>query len=95
MQTNDRFQALLNADEKTLEKIDSILEGKGSDQAPATIDRRLLMMGEAAKVLNVSRSTIHRMIRDGLLATVELREGTLRIPSQVLTDFVNQKRKAS
>jgi excisionase family DNA binding protein len=93
--TEIRFQKLLTAGKEALEKIDAILEGtaKNDNQLPA--DRRLLNMTEAAEVLNLSRPTIWRMCRDGELEFIEIREGTRRVPSQAITDFLNRKRRAS
>jgi excisionase family DNA binding protein len=50
-------------------------------------------MTEAAEVLHLSRPTIWRMCRDGELEFIEIREGTRRVPSQAITDFLNRKRR--
>jgi len=56
---------------------------------PATItDRKLLSHRHAAAVLGVSVTTLWRMVRDGKLKTVEIRNGRKRILSQSITDFV-------
>lgn len=95
MKIQDRYTALGTATPSQLEKIDLILEGRDCQAPQRQQDNRLLMMGDAAKELNVSRATVYRLIKEGRLPTVELRAGTLRIPSQAITDFVNQTRKAS
>jgi len=91
--TEIRFQKLLTAGKEALEKIDAILEGTANDDTCVLEDRRLLNMTEAAEVLNLSRPTIWRMCRDGELEFIEIREGTRRVPSQAITDFLNSKRR--
>lgn len=94
MDIQNRYNALGHATQSQLEQIDAILEGKNCQPPQKQQDNRLLMMGAAAKELNVSRSTVYRLIKEGRLPTVGLREGTLRVPSQAITDFVNQQRRA-
>jgi excisionase family DNA binding protein len=93
--TEIRFQKLLTAGKEALEKIDAILEGTAKNDNQLPTDRRLLNMTEAAEVLHLSRPTIWRMCRDGELEFIEIREGTRRVPSQAITDFLNRKRRAS
>ena len=47
----------------------------------------LIKIGEAAKYLGVSRPTLWRMTRDGLLKQVEVRPGSFRIRRQDLEKF--------
>jgi excisionase family DNA binding protein len=93
MTTETRFTKLLIATPEQLQRIDAVLEGTATD-APANTDRRLLTFTDAAEVLNLSRPTIWRMVRDGELPCVEIREGTRRISSQAITEFLNGKRRA-
>lgn len=90
MEKYERYAALDKADAITLQKIDAILAGKDNECSPSPADRRLLMMQQAAQELNVSRATILRMVKDGRLPKVEIREGTFRIPSQSITAFLTQ-----
>ena len=53
-------------------------------------DRRLLSIQQAADALNVSRSTVWRLLRDGRLPFVELRPGRRRIPSVAVTEFARR-----
>ena len=95
MNIQNRYTALTTATPNQLEKIDLILEGRDGQPPQRQQDNRLLMKQQAAKELNVSRATVYRLIKEGRLPTVELREGTQRIPYQAIIDFVNQNRKAS
>jgi len=40
--------------------------------------------------LNVSRTTVWRLLRDGLLPCVELRPGSRRVPSVAVTEFAKR-----
>ncbi len=91
MTTETRFTKLLAATSDTLEKIDSLLEGRPQPELPATGDRRLLTLMDAARELNVSRMTVHRMCADGRLPVVETRAGRRRIASAALTAFLTGK----
>jgi len=51
-------------------------------------DRRLLSIAQAARALNLSRTTVWRLLRDGRLPFIELRKGSRRIPSEAITALV-------
>ena len=89
MSTDERMMKLLQADPGTLAKVDAVLNGTATEKPTDPGDRRLLTQTEAAAILGVSRMTTFRMIRDGRLPAVEIRNGRLRIPSQALTFFAN------
>ena len=75
--TNDRLiQAVFKATEEAKEQALPILEGR---KKPAPADPSLLQFGEAAELLNVSRSTLWRMMRAGRLEKVELYPGSFRL----------------
>ena len=78
---------LLTATPSELEKIEAVFSGKANAQ-PATGDRRLLTLMDAARELNVSRMTVHRMCADGRLPVVETRAGRRRIASHAITEFL-------
>jgi excisionase family DNA binding protein len=60
-----------------------------SSEAPAgPTDRRLLSIAQAARALNLSRTTVWRLLRDGRLPFIELRKGSRRIPSEAITALV-------
>ena len=82
----ERMRKLLSATQEELEAVDSVLEGK-RDEPPVSL--RLYRMGEAAKAINTSRTTLWRAIRDGSLMTIEIRKGSHRISSAELIRFAN------
>ena len=66
--------AAFEADTEQLEKAYGILTGKEKAKEPSRDpDARLVSQGLAAKKLNVSRTTIFRMLKDGELASVNTR----------------------
>ena len=75
---------LLTATPSELKKIAAVFTGETPTEPT---DRRLLTIAQTARALNVSRATIWRLLRDGRLPTVELRHGSRRIPSAVVTEF--------
>ena len=89
MTTESRITKLLSASPDTLLKIDMLLEGRQIETN--TGDRRLLTLMEAARVMGLSRMTIHRMATDGRLPVVETRAGRRRIPSAALTALLQGK----
>ncbi len=76
---------LLTATPSELKKIEAVFTGEGATDPG---DRRLLSIAQAARALNVSRTTVWRLLRDGRLSCVELRKGSRRIPSAAITAFV-------
>ena len=88
MMTREQLMVkLLTAAPEMLARVEALLENKQIETTPA--DRRLLTLGQAAKVLSVSRMTVYRMARDGRLPVVETRAGRHRIPSNALTALLN------
>jgi excisionase family DNA binding protein len=88
MSPDQRMMKILTADHATLARVDAVLEGKTVEKPNDPGDRRLLTQTQAAEILGCSRMTIFRMIRDGRLDAVEIRNGRLRISSAALTNFV-------
>lgn len=75
--TNDRLiQAVFKATEEAKEHALPLLEGR---KKPTPADPSLLQFGEAAELLNVSRSTLWRMMRAGRLEKVQLYPGSFRL----------------
>ena len=92
---NDILPMLATATPDQLENVASALYGLRPETSEKTQDRRMFTTAEAARELNLSRSTVSRMIRDGYLKTIELRAGgSRRIPSQSISDFFAGKGKA-
>jgi len=69
------IQSLFNADDNTLNKVKDILSGKQGDKQnePKEVETRLLTQAEAAKRLNVSTTSIWRLIKEGRLEVVNVR----------------------
>ena len=74
-----RLLKLLTANPAQLAAIDRILEGKVDEPRPVTTGPLLLQMGDAAKLLGVSRATVWRMMKLGRLEGVEILPGTIRL----------------
>lgn len=85
MQTDERFKLLLAATPEQLARVDAALVGRSG---PAPRSLRLLRMSEAASETGISRTTLWRAVREGRLRTVEIREGSRRIPEAELRRFV-------
>ena len=90
MTTEKRMTLLLAATPDVLRRVDRILSGEPTEGATDAGDRRLLSIGAAARALNVSRTTVWRLLRDGRLPFIELRKGSRRIPSAAVTAFVQE-----
>ena len=88
MTTEKRLSAILAATPDVLRRVDRVLTGEPAEGATDPGDRRLLSIAQTARALNLSRTSIWRMLRDGRLPCVELRPGSRRVPSQAVTEFV-------
>ena len=76
---------LLAASPAELKRVEAVFTGEGATEPT---DRRLLSIAQAARALNVSRTTVWRLLRDGGLPFVEIRPGSRRVPSAAITAFV-------
>ena len=76
---NARLIRFLQASPAQQAAIDRILDGEAPAQAAANDGPLLLGMGAAAKRLNVSRTTLYRIIQRGRLEKVEILPGSYRI----------------
>lgn len=83
--TDERLiQAVPKATQEAKEKALPILEGRPEDPA-------LLLMGEAAELLNVSRPTLWRMLKAGRLPKVEIYPGAFRIRRSDILALISGK----
>ena len=57
------------------------------------MNQELLRVGEAAKVLNVSRWTIYRWVDEGRLKATKIGKGSLRIFRESVSTLVQDNRK--
>ena len=85
MQTNERLKLLLEATPDQIAAVDAALVGRPE---PAARSLRLFRMSEAAAETGISRTTLWRAVQEGRLRTVEIREGSRRIPEAELRRFV-------
>lgn len=76
---------LLTATPSELKKIEAVFTGEGATEPT---DRRLYNIQQAARELNVSRTSVWRLLKSGRLPCVELRKGSRRVPSAAITAFV-------
>jgi len=79
MNTDERLKKLLDASPEQLTAIDTILERRLTETVSVTQVPLLLGMSASAKFLGVSRATLWRMIRVGLLQKVEVLPGSFRL----------------
>ncbi len=78
MTDRERIMRILNANYETLRKIDDILMGRDKPIRNLERETRLITLSEAAKLLNVSRQTVYRMLEMGKLNYVTL-DGMRRV----------------
>lgn len=74
-----RAMQLMQATPEALSRIDEILDGKAFVVSPLSGSPPLLTLSAAARLMGISRMTLWRMFKDGVLARVELRPGCYRI----------------
>jgi excisionase family DNA binding protein len=84
MSNEDRIKWLLGATPDQLARFDTVINGDRDEQRASF---RLYRTGEAATALGISRTTLWRAIREARLRTVEIREGSFRIPEEELIRF--------
>lgn len=82
--SNERLMRILQASPEQLTAIDRVLDGKVELVRPERRGPFLLKMGEAARLLGVSRPTLWRMLQAGRLSRVEILPGTYRVQREQL-----------
>ena len=75
--TQERLEQIKNA-------IDGVLLGTGNTTPAYVSDMRLLNISQAAKELNLSRSTVIRMAQAGTLERIEIRPNCWRFRRQAM-----------
>jgi excisionase family DNA binding protein len=73
------FAAARSASEDAMARAIPVLQGRVMPKGPPD-DPRLVRVTQAARLLGISRISIWRMMRSGLIASVELLPGLRRIP---------------
>ncbi len=91
----DLMRVALVADEARKSAALRVLRGEADAVEPGAAQQRrpvsgplLLNMGQAAALLNVSRTTLWRLIQDGRLPKVEIRRDSFRIRREDLEALV-------
>lgn len=88
MTNETRMLKLLTASPKMLAKVDQLLSGDESHTQSAIPDMRTCTLTEASRWLRVSRPTVYRLIKRGILRTVNL-NGHPRVLVQSLADYTS------
>lgn len=94
MNKEELIGKLLAATPAELKRVAAVFTGEAPTEPTDPTDRRLLTIAQAARALNVSRTTVWRLLRDGRIPVVELRPGSRRIPSAALTALAQKGRCA-
>ena len=79
MNSEDRLKRLFAASPEQMEAIDGILEFGVQKRPMATPGPLLMGMSASAKLLGVSRATLWRMTKAGLLQKIEVLPGSFRL----------------
>ena len=72
MGDKERIQKILAADKPTLARVDAALNGVAESRDESGEDCRLITFTEAARILNLSRPTVYRLVVEGRLDVVPL-----------------------
>ena len=92
MNTEERLKRLFEASPEQIGAIDVILEGKIQQRPMATLGPLLMGMSASAKLLGVSRATLWRMTKAGLLQKIEVLPGSFRLRRSDLEDIAAGQR---
>jgi len=79
MNSEDRLKRLFAASPEQMEAIDGILDFGVQKKPMATHGPLLMGMSASAKLLGVSRATLWRMTKAGLLQKIEVLPGSFRL----------------
>ena len=79
MNSEDRLKRLFATSPTQMEAIDGILEFGVQKRPMATSGPLLMGMSASAKLLGVSRATLWRMTKAGLLQKIEVLPGSFRL----------------
>jgi predicted DNA-binding transcriptional regulator AlpA len=79
MNAEERLKRLFAASSEQMQAIDGILESRIQEKPTATTGPLLMGMSASAKLLGVSRATLWRMTKCGLLQKIEVLPGSFRL----------------
>ena len=89
--SSERLMRFLQATPDQQAAIERILDGKPEAPRPVPTGPLLMMMGNAANLLGVSRATVWRMVKLGKLEQVEILPGTRRVRRADVEAIAGQK----
>lgn len=87
MTTNERMMKICAADPALLARVDAVLNGTNTRAPKEDPDVRTCTLTEAARRIGVSRPTVYRLIRKGVIRTIPLC-GVSRVVLQSLFDYI-------
>jgi hypothetical protein len=93
MNTEERIKRLFAASSEQMQAIDGILEWRNQEKPTVTSGPLLMGMTASAKLLGVSRATLWRMIKGGLLQKIEVLPGSFRLRRADLESIAAGRRK--
>lgn len=93
MNTEERLKRLFAASSEQMQAIDDILESRIQAKPTATSGPLLMGMTASAKLLGVSRATLWRMTKGGLLQKIEVLPGSFRLRRADLEAIAADHRK--
>jgi excisionase family DNA binding protein len=93
MNTEERLKRLFEASPEQIGAIDGILEGKIQKPPTQTVGPLLMGMTTSANLLGVSRATLWRMIKGGVLQKIEVLPGSFRLRRSDLEAIVAGQKK--
>ena len=93
MNTEERLKRLFAASSEQMQAIDDILESRIQEKPTATSSPLLMGMTASAKLLGVSRATLWRMAKGGLLQKIEVLPGSFRLRRADLEAIAAGQRK--
>ena len=93
MNTEERLKRLFAASSEQMQAIDDILESRNQEKSKAISGPLLMGMTASAKLLGVSRATLWRMIKGGLLQKIEVLPGSFRLRRADLESIAAGQRK--
>jgi excisionase family DNA binding protein len=79
MNMEERLKRLFIALPEQIQAIDDILESGVQKKTMVTSGPLLMRMSDSAKLLGVSRATLWRMIKSGILQKIEILPGSFRL----------------
>ena len=94
MAVEQLMQSVLSASPAMRKKLEAVLNGTDTIGKPGRNDTRLVTISGAARLLNLGRNTVYKLIESGRLDTVDL-NGSKRVTMKSITAFIDGERPAN